>query len=175
MEFIIQDALKNSENNKCEVKVGQACIKVIGIGGGGCNSANWLFKKGVKGAEIFVMNTDKQHLDMMEVPRKILLGQNLTRGLGCGGFLEKGREAAHESIQDIKESLKDSDMVFVTAGMGGGTGTGGASVIAQTARDAGCIVIGVVTMPFNIERARIDKAEFGLQQIQLYQFLLFQY
>jgi len=167
MEFIIQDALKNSENNKCgDVKVGHACIKVVGVGGAGCNSANWLFKKGVKGAEVVVTNTDKQHLDMMEVPRKLLLGQNLTRGLGCGGFLEKGRESAHESIQEIKEILKDSDMVFITAGMGGGTGTGGASVLAQTARDNGSIVIGVVTMPFSIERARIDKAEFGLQQLR---------
>lgn len=167
MEFIIQDALKNSEANMFKgVPIGQASIKVVGVGGAGCNAANWLYKKGVKGAEIIVTNTDKQHLDMMEVPQKLLLGKSLTRGLGCGGYLEKGREATHESMQDVKEMLRGSDMVFITAGMGGGTGTGGASVVAQVARDNGCIVIGVVTMPFSIERARIDKAEFGLQQLR---------
>jgi len=95
-----------------------------------------------------------------------LIGKDVTKGLGCGGFPEKGAEAAQESLQEVKESLKGSDMVFVCAGMGGGTGTGAAPVIAGVAKDAGAIVIGTVTMPFNIERARVDKAEFGLQQLR---------
>ena len=167
MEFIIQNALKNIKENQFEeIEIGQANIKVIGVGGAGCNAVSWLYKKGVKGAEIIAVNTDKQHLDITSADKKTLIGKNLTRGLGCGGFMEKGREAAKESIQEIKEYLKDCDMVFVCAGMGGGTGTGAAPVIAEVAKEAGAIVIGTVTMPFDIERARVDKAEFGLQQLR---------
>ena len=126
----------------------------------------WLHKKGVKGAEITACNTDKQHLDITSSDRKILIGKELTRGLGCGGFPNKGAEAAQESIQEIKDTIKGTDMAFVCAGMGGGTGTGAAPIIAQVVKDSGAIVIGTVTMPFSIERARIDKAEFGLQQLR---------
>ena len=148
------------------LQVGTANIKVIGCGGGGSNMVNWLYKKGVRGAEIIACNTDKQHLDMVEADHKILLGRDTTRGLGAGGFPEKGREAAQESQQQIKETLKNTDMVFVCAGMGGGTGTGAAPLVAQLAKEAGAIVIGTVTMPFKIERARIDRAEFGLQALR---------
>ena len=148
------------------IEVGQANIKVMGVGGAGGNMANWLYLKGVHGAEIMVCNTDQQHLNLMEADRKFLLGRDVTRGLGAGGYPEKGAEAAQESLGAIKESLKGSDMVFICAGMGGGTGTGAAPVVAQVARDAGAIVIGTVTMPFKIERARVDKAEFGLQQLR---------
>lgn len=168
MEFIMQNALKAAEENKFDtegLKVGQANIKVIGVGGAGGNMVTWLHRKGVKGAEIIVVNTDKQHLDMCSGDKKILIGRTLTRGLGCGGFMEKGKEAARESLQEIKQALQDADMVFVCAGMGGGTGTGGAPIIAKIAKELGAIVIGTVTMPFDIERARIEKAEFGLQQL----------
>ncbi|MFT4261442.1 MAG: cell division protein FtsZ [Candidatus Woesearchaeota archaeon] len=148
------------------LKVGQANIKVIGVGGGGGNAVNWLYMKGVSGAEIIACNTDKQHLDLIEADKKFLLGKDLTRGLGAGGFAEKGAEAAQESLSSIKDSLKGADMTFICAGMGGGTGTGAAPVIAQVAKDMGAIVIGTVTMPFKIERARVDKAEFGLQQLR---------
>ncbi len=148
------------------LKVGQANIKVVGCGGAGNNMVTWLYQKGIKGAEIIACNTDKQHLDVSESDRKFLIGKDVTRGLGCGGFPEKGAEAAQESMQDIKEALKAADMVFVCGGMGGGTGTGACPVIGQVARDAGSIVIGTVTMPFKIERARVDKAEFGLQQLR---------
>jgi cell division protein FtsZ len=103
---------------------------------------------------------------MTNSDRKILIGKDLTRGLGCGGFPDKGAEAAQESIQEIKDTVKSTDMAFICAGMGGGTGTGAAPVIAQVVKDSGAIVIGTVTMPFSIERARIDKAEFGLQQLR---------
>jgi len=112
------------------------------------------------------VNTDKQHLDLVEADRKILIGRSLTRGLGCGGFPEKGREAAKEQIQELKDVVKDADMVFITAGMGGGTGTGAGPVIAQAAKESGAIVIAVVTMPFDIEKVRIEKAEWGLQQLR---------
>jgi len=169
MEFIVQNALKGaSENSSLNQMntIGQANIKVVGAGGGGSNAVNWLYKKGIQGAEVIAMNTDKQHLDLMNADRKILIGKDLTRGLGCGGYPEKGRDCAKESIHEIKEVLKDTDMVFICAGLGGGTGTGAAPIIAQIAKEAGAIVIGTVTMPFEIERARIDKAEFGLQQLR---------
>ncbi|PIZ57606.1 cell division protein FtsZ, partial [Candidatus Woesearchaeota archaeon CG_4_10_14_0_2_um_filter_57_5] len=166
MDFIIQNALKDTENKFEGVNIGQANIKVIGCGGAGNNMVDWLYKKGVKGAEILACNTDQQHLMMTEADKKFLMGRELTKGLGCGGFPERGAEAAKESIQEIKDTLKSSDMVFVCGGMGGGTGTGSCPVVAQVAKDAGAIVIGTVTMPFKIERARVDKAEFGLQQLR---------
>jgi len=166
LDFIVQEAIKNTQEVNYDKLTGQANIKVIGVGGGGTNMVSWLYKKGIKGAEIIACNTDKQHLDISNSDRKILLGKDITRGLGCGGFPNKGAEAAQESIQEIKETLKGTDMAFVCAGMGGGTGTGAAPVIAQVAKEMGSIVIGTVTMPFNIERARIDKAEFGLQQLR---------
>jgi cell division protein FtsZ len=167
MDFIVQNAMKNVDEKQFEgVEVGQANIKVIGVGGAGNNMVSWLHKKGVKGAEIIACNTDKQHLDITQADRKFIIGKDLTRGLGCGGFPEKGAESAQEAIQEIKASLKDADMVFVCAGQGGGTGTGAAPIVAQVAKDIGSIVIGTVTMPFKIERARVDKAEFGLQQLR---------
>ncbi|MBI2176535.1 cell division protein FtsZ [Candidatus Woesearchaeota archaeon] len=167
MDFIVQDALKSAQDlDVAQAMVGQANIKVIGAGGAGNNMVSWLYKKGIKGAEIIACNTDKQHLDFTTADKKFLIGRDLTRGLGCGGYPEKGAEAAKETIQEIKEALKGADMVFVCAGMGGGTGTGSAPVVAKVAKENDAIVIGTVTMPFKIERARIDKAEFGLQQLR---------
>ena len=169
MDFIVKDAIEKQKDYEKEnegLKVGCANIKVIGVGGAGTNATNWLYKKGVQGAEVISVNTDKQHLDTVESDMKILIGRELTKGLGCGGYPEKGREAAKENINELRNLVKDTDMVFVTAGLGGGTGTGAAPIIAQLAKEAGAIVIGCVTMPFDIERARIDKAEFGLQQLR---------
>lgn len=168
MDFIVQDALKSAEQQPdlSKMTVGQANIKVIGVGGAGNNMVSWLHRKGVKGAEIIACNTDKQHLDISYADQKFILGKELTRGLGCGGFPEKGAEAAKEAMQDVKEAMANADMVFVCAGMGGGTGTGAAPIVAKVASENNAIVIGTVTMPFKIERARIDKAEFGLQQLR---------
>ncbi|HLD06104.1 MAG TPA: cell division protein FtsZ [Candidatus Nanoarchaeia archaeon] len=164
MNILVENAMK--QQSAPESEIGQANIKVIGVGGGGTNMTSWLAKKGVKGAEIIACNTDQQHLKLTEADRRFLLGPSITRGLGCGGFPNKGAEAAQETLKEVKESLHGADMVFVCAGMGGGTGTGAAPVVAQVAKDAGAIVIGTVTMPFKIERARIDKAEFGLAQLR---------
>lgn len=166
MDFIVQEAAKQHEALGQEFAVNQANIKVLGVGGGGNNMVNWLSKKGIQGAEIIAFNTDTQHLAITQADKKVVLGKDLTRGLGCGGFPNKGAESAKENMQEVKEVLKDADMVFVCAGLGGGTGTGAAPVIAKVAKDMGAIVIGTVTMPFKIERARIDKAEFGLQQLR---------
>jgi cell division protein FtsZ len=166
MDFIVEKALENTPEATDFESLNQANIKVIGVGGAGNNMVGWLYRKGIKGAEIIATNTDQQHLAITGADRKYLIGKDCTRGLGCGGFPSRGAEAAQESLTQIKESLKTSDMAFVCAGMGGGTGTGAAPVVAQVAKDAGAIVIGTVTMPFNIERARCDKAEFGLQQLR---------
>jgi cell division protein FtsZ len=169
MDFIVKNAMDMQETVSGEQQanpIGQANIKVIGCGGAGNNMVSWLYKKGIKGAEIIACNTDKQHLDISSSDRKFLIGKNITRGLGCGGFPDKGSASAKESIHEVREHLKGADLVFICAGMGGGTGTGSAPVVAQVAKDSGAIVLGTVTMPFNIERARIDKAEFGLQQLR---------
>jgi cell division protein FtsZ len=166
MDFIVQNAVKTEQNKSENIETRQANIKVIGSGGAGNNMISWLYKKGVKGAEIIATNTDQQHLNITDADKKFLIGADVTRGLGCGGFPEKGAEAAQESLSEIKDCLKGADMVFVCAGMGGGTGTGSAPVVAQVAKDVGAIVIGTVTMPFKIERARVDKAEFGLDELR---------
>ena len=167
MDFIVESALKQqSDISGSTFESGHANIKVLGAGGAGNNMVNWLYKKGIQGAEIIACNTDLQHLNMIEADKKFLIGKDITRGLGCGGFPDKGAEAARESMQEIKEALKETDMCFVCAGMGGGTGTGASPIVAQTAKETGAIVIGTVTMPFKIERARVDKAEFGLQKLR---------
>jgi cell division protein FtsZ len=166
MDYIIEKAMENSIGQNFESMENQANIKIIGCGGAGNNMVGWLYRKGIKGAEIIATNTDQQHLNITGADVKFLMGKDCTRGLGAGGYPSKGAEAAQESLMNIKEVLKGSDMVFVCAGMGGGTGTGSAPVVAQVAKDTGAIVIGTVTMPFDIERARCDKAEFGLQQLR---------
>ncbi len=166
MDFLVERALQSAPAEDDFAHMSQANIKVIGVGGAGNNMVGWLYKKGIKGAEIIATNTDHQHLQITGADKKFLIGRDCTRGLGCGGFPNKGAEAAQESLMALKEALKSADMVFVCAGMGGGTGTGASPVVAQVAKDTGSIVIGTVTMPFNIERARCDKAEFGLQQLR---------
>ena len=168
MDFFVNNALKNASamNTVSNVEVGQANMKVIGVGGAGSNMVSWLYKKGIKGAEILACNTDQQHLNITDADYRFLIGKTVTRGLGCGGYPAKGTQAAEEAVTEIKEVLKGADMVFVCAGMGGGTGTGAAPFVAKIARDSGSIVIGTVTMPFRIERARIDKAEAGLSRLR---------
>ena len=166
MDFIVKQAQENMTQQSAAPEVGVANIKIIGCGGAGNNMVDWLYNKGIQGAEIIAINTDKQHLEISKADKKILIGKGVTRGLGCGGFPEKGTQSAQEDSYEIKDSLKNTDMVFICAGMGGGTGTGSAHVIAKIAREMGCIVIGTVTMPFKIERARIEKAEFGLEELR---------
>ena len=111
MEFLVKNAMETQKQMRTDdLLVGQANIKVLGCGGAGSNMVNWLYKKGIQGAEIAALNTDKQHLDMMEVPKRILIGRSLTKGLGCGGFPERGREAAKENIHEVREFLQGTDM-----------------------------------------------------------------
>ena len=164
-----KEAIQKSETHSInfdELRAGKANIKVIGVGGMGCNAVTWLFNKGINGATIYAANTDALHLSVTKADEKILIGKELTRGLGCGGQPQRGREAAKEAIVDLKKAVGGADMVFIITGEGGGTGTGAAPVVAQLAKETGAVVIGVVTMPFESERARIDKAEFGLQELR---------
>lgn len=131
-----------------------ANIKVLGVGGGGTNAVNRMIAEGLKGVEFVAINTDAQALLRSEAPQKIRIGDKLTRGLGAGGDPERGTKAAEESTDDLRESLREADMVFITAGMGGGTGSGAAPVIAKLSRDVGALTIGVVTKPFTFEGAK---------------------
>ncbi|MFY9235344.1 MAG: cell division protein FtsZ [Fimbriimonadaceae bacterium] len=128
-----------------------AIIKVVGVGGGGSNAVNRMIESGIKGVEFIAMNSDTQVLDLSSAPKKVQLGGSLTRGLGAGGNPEVGKASAEESKNEIRKVLEGSDMVFITAGMGGGTGTGAAPVIADLAREIGALTVGVVTRPFTFE------------------------
>lgn len=144
-----------------------AKIKVVGVGGGGNNAVNRMISAGVKGVEFLVFNTDKQALKNSLAENKIQLGEKITKGLGAGANPEVGEQAAEESIDEIRESLEGADMVFITAGMGGGTGTGAAPVIADVAKELGLLTVGVVTKPFTFEgRKRAKSAEIGINSLK---------
>ncbi|TJY43367.1 cell division protein FtsZ [Cohnella pontilimi] len=144
-----------------------AKIKVIGVGGGGSNAVNRMIDNGVKGVEFITVNTDAQALQLTKSEQKLQIGDKLTRGLGAGANPEVGKKAAEESREFILNTLRGSDMVFVTAGMGGGTGTGAAPVIAELAKESGALTVGVVTRPFTFEgRKRSSQAELGIEALK---------
>jgi cell division protein FtsZ len=144
-----------------------ARIKVIGVGGGGSNAVNRMIDEGIQGVDFIAVNTDAQALVLTKAPTRLRLGDKLTRGLGAGGDPEIGRKAAEESADELYNALKGSDMVFVTAGMGGGTGTGAAPVVAQVAKESGALTIGVVTRPFTFEgMRRMQSAEVGIGKLK---------
>lgn len=144
-----------------------ACIRVVGVGGGGCNAINRMIHEGVTGVDFIAVNTDNQALLLADAPVRVRIGDKLTRGLGAGGHPEQGEKAATESMEDLYEVLQGSDMVFVTAGMGGGTGTGAAPIIAKIAGEIGALTIGVVTRPFLFEGShRTKSAEQGIEQLK---------
>jgi len=144
-----------------------ALIKVIGVGGGGTNAVNRMIEEGIQGVEFIAVNTDAQALLLSKAQTRVRIGDKLTRGLGAGGNPEVGRKSAEESVEDLYNVLKGSDMVFITAGLGGGTGTGAAPIVAQVARDVGALTIGVVTRPFTFEGGkRMSSAEEGMAKLK---------
>jgi cell division protein FtsZ len=146
---------------------GRSIIKVIGVGGGGSNAVNHMFKLGIKDVEFVVCNTDSQALNSSPVPNRLQIGANLTEGLGCGANPEVGKNAALESKDQIREMLAGTKMVFITAGMGGGTGTGAAPVIAKIARDMDILTVGIVTAPFSFEgKKKSAQAEYGIEGLR---------
>jgi cell division protein FtsZ len=172
MQSIINEALKNAEIEK-DMKnsssmldddfIGQPRIVIIGCGGAGNNTVNRLHHMGVSGAETIAINTDKQHLDMIQADKRVLVGKSLTKGLGAGGYPDVGKRAAEMARPTLEALLESADLCFITAGMGGGTGTGTAPVVAQIAREQGAIVVGMVSYPFQVEKARLIRAEEGLE------------
>jgi len=146
-----------------------ARIIVIGVGGGGCNAVNRMIDSELKGVNYLAVNTDKQALDTCKAENKLQIGEKLTKGLGAGGNPEIGQKSAEESMEDISRHVAGSEMVFVTAGMGGGTGTGAAPIVAKTAKDMGILTVGVVTKPFSFEgRKRTEHAELGIKFLKKY-------
>jgi cell division protein FtsZ len=144
-----------------------ARIRVVGVGGGGGNAINSMIRQGLHGVDFYAINTDLQALERNEAPNKIQIGKNLTRGLGAGADPSVGQRAVEEDREEIARALAGSDMVFITAGMGGGTGTGGAPVVANIARSVGALVVGIVTRPFHCEgKKRLGQAESGLEELK---------
>jgi len=189
MESIVRDALAKSERDRPAagsapstaprsfgsddaelekiLSALRTTIKIIGVGGGGCNTIDRLMDSGIAGAELYACNTDAQHLLITRAPHKVLLGRRVTRGLGAGALPQVGEEAAREAEEELKSAVKGADMVFVTCGLGGGTGTGAAPVVAQLAKEAGALTIAICTFPFHSEGAiRAENAEFGLDRMR---------
>jgi cell division protein FtsZ len=144
-----------------------ARIKVVGVGGGGVNAVNRMIEEGIQGVEFVAINTDAQALMLSKASTRVRIGEKLTRGLGSGGNPETGRKAAEESAEDLYNVMKGADMVFITAGLGGGTGTGAAPIVAQVAKEVGALTIGVVTRPFTFEgNRRMQSAEAGMAKLK---------
>jgi len=142
-------------------------IKIVGCGGGGSNTIDRCSEAGITGAQLCAINTDAKHLLSVHAPKKILIGKRLTKGLGAGALPEVGEQAAHENEEEIRDFIRGSHVVFITAGMGGGTGTGSAQYVARIAKEEGALVMGVVTMPFKSEgRIRMENAEAGLEKLR---------
>ena len=155
------------ENNNMSMIDGTATIKVIGVGGAGNNAVNRMVEAGIKGVDFITVNTDRQALLLSKAPTKIQIGEKITRGLGAGANPDIGAQAAEESKSEIAEALRGADMVFVTAGMGGGTGTGAAPIVAACAKEMGILTIGVVTKPFTFEgKKRLSQADRGVESLK---------
>lgn len=168
MEDLVNEALrKKAADRESEEFFESPCIKVVGTGGAGCNSINRLARAGIKGADLIAINTDKMHLmTLSDSAKKMLIGASLTRGLGAGGYPELGAKCADASREALQKLFEKCDLLFLTAGMGGGTGTGSAPILAEIAKSKGAIVISIVTYPFALERARLGKADQGLENLK---------
>lgn len=160
------EKLTEEEQLDAALRTSKPQVAVVGLGGAGCNIATWLKEKGVSGSKIIGTNTDAQHLGITRADRRILMGDKLCKGLGCGGYPEKGAEAAKESLGAILQELQGANLVFITAGLGGGTGTGASWVLAEALKESGALSIAVVTLPFSVERARIEKAREGIEHLR---------
>lgn len=170
MDFLVKNAMENNENGEgyttTDDEFGQARILVVGSGGAGNNTISRLASLGINGADLVAVNTDKQQLEHTRADKKVLIGYEKTRGLGAGGYPEIGRQAALDAKTVLRDVLSDADLVFVTCGLGGGTGTGSLPVIAEIAKESDAVVVGAVTMPFKIERSRINKAREALAKLR---------
>ncbi len=159
--------MHHSPNTALKAENEEYLIKVIGIGGGGSNAVNYMFNQGIYGVDFIVCNTDRQALQLSPVPKKLQIGEKLTQGLGAGANPEIGKKAALESEEEIRDILKSTKMLFITAGMGGGTGTGAAPVIASIAKELDILTVGIVTLPFSFEgKPKTNRAEKGIAELK---------
>jgi len=176
MQTIINAALKNLElekelnktdsaNSMEDDFIGQPRIVIVGCGGAGNNTVNRIQQMGISGAETIAINTDKQHLDIIQADKRILIGKSLTKGLGAGGYPDIGKRAAEMARPTLETILESADLCFITAGLGGGTGSGSAPVVASIAKDQGAIVISIVSYPFQVEKARLIRADECLEAL----------
>ena len=164
-EDIIKGAAANTVPEKEIMGNEDIQISIVGVGGGGCNTVDRITRMGVKGVTTVAINTDQLHLRNLQANKRVLLGASITKGLGAGGFPVVGQKCAEASREMLKQTLGDNQLVFLCAGMGGGTGTGAAPVVARIAKEEGAIVVAMVTYPFSLERARLKKADWGLKQL----------
>ncbi|MDE1869935.1 MAG: cell division protein FtsZ [Candidatus Micrarchaeota archaeon] len=165
--FVMNDFGNMANFDVNEAELFKPRISVAGVGGGGNNTVQRLSTLDVKGASLFAFNTDnKQLITLNPVIKKVALGYSLTHGLGAGGFPDMGEKAAEMSRREIEELLKDTNLLFLTAGMGGGTGTGAAPVVARIAKENGAVVVGIVTIPFSLERSRLNTAKKGIERLR---------
>ena len=168
MEKSVEEIVKRAVTEKSIEEIAREAIPqiaVLGIGGAGCNIVSWMKGKEVSGAKIYALNSDAQHLSITKADQRVLLGYKVCGGLGCGGFPEQGAKAAEESADEIEKLISGAGLVFITAGLGGGTGTGAAPVAAKLAKEMGALTLSVVTTPFQVERARLAKAKDGLKRL----------
>lgn len=166
IETAEQGSWEQRVSDEFDIQMHKAKIMVVGCGGAGCNTVSRLTEMGASGADIVAINTDAKHLAITKAHKKLLIGKDTTKGLGAGGYPQVGEKAANEQRTQLKQIVEGADLVFITAGMGGGTGTGSAPVVSELAKSLGAIVVGAVTMPFKMEGTRINKAEDGLSKLR---------
>ncbi|MBI4257986.1 MAG: cell division protein FtsZ, partial [Thaumarchaeota archaeon] len=148
------------------VELARPNISVIGVGGAGCNMVSWIKRRGIAGGKLIAANTDAAHLSITQADRRLLIGEKLTKGRGCGGYPERGEQAAIESLDELKHEIQGSNITFVCAGLGGGTGTGAAKILSEEFRKTGALVVGVVTLPFSVEKYRYEMAKEALKSLR---------
>ncbi len=165
---IAEQAMLAVEQERLEeaARLVRPAVSVVGIGGAGCNVLSWIKERGMVGGRLLAMNTDANHLSISKADRRILIGEKACGGLGCGGYPEKGEAALRESLEKVEKEFSGSSIVFLVAGLGGGTGTGASCVLAEELRDRVPLLIGVVTIPFDVERVRLDTARKGIQRLK---------
>jgi len=165
LDDIVSKVRYETQNEEMNI-VSRIRIAVVGVGGAGCNCVTRIVKSGIKSARTIAINTDAKHLHITQADKKVLIGERLTRGLGAGGHPDVGRKCAESDVELLKKVLGENELVFLVAGMGGGTGTGGAPVVARVLKEMGTIVVGIVTYPFQLERIRLRVAQQGIEELK---------
>ncbi|MFH0749170.1 MAG: cell division protein FtsZ [Candidatus Bathyarchaeota archaeon] len=165
---VIEEKYSNIDQERIEevARLSKPQVAVVGLGGAGCNIVSWIKQRGMVGGRLLALNTDANHLAICKADRRILIGEKITKGLGCGGYPEKGEAALKESFDELSKEIKGASIVFVVAGLGGGTGTGASAALCEELKGKGPLIVGVVTVPFAIERVRMETARKGIERLK---------